>query len=870
MFFSVRKILFLITIIFVCKISYPQPASPSAIFGFEPGADYELASYNQLLRFYNQLDKESENVKKIEIGKSTHGLPMILLFISSKENLEKLEEWKDISSKLALAKIDSLQAGQLSQKGKVIVWIDAGMHANELATAQMAPLLAYRVATENTPEMRKIRENVILLLMPVINPDGLEMWHSWYYEHLNTPYETSQVPWLWQEYVGHDNNRDWFMGNMIETRNAMEIIYRQWYPQIVYNHHQPGQNKVWERIFIPPFRTPVNPRINPGVTAGVNEVGSAMMRRFANLDMPGALSGYVYSMYWNGGMRTVPYYHNMIGILSETVHGSPTPRFYDPKDKPANIADISTDGSSTLYPYPWKGGWSHFRDAVDYAYTASIAVLDHAATRRESLLNGIYTMGRQEIRKGTAEGPFAYIIPKNQWDPGEAENLVNIFIRGGIEVQRATENFSTEDKHYEAGSYIIYTSQAFRPYILDLMELQKYPDQFEYPGGPPKLPYDLAGWTLPMQMGIEVNKVKNDFIAKSETITDYIRISPGRLKGSGGFGFLLNTKSNQSFRAINQFLHKGAEVYRITSELKNGDKIFPAGSFIVRQISDRIASEILDKTGIDALKISSMPSVEKIQIRTPKVGIYKSWIANIDEGWTRWLLQNQYEFSLDTLHDIDIQTKDLLQYTSIILPSQSASAMLNGYNIQQMPKTYTGGLGQKGAYALEQYVRRGGTIIAFDAASDFMIEQLGLPVKDIVKGLDSRNFFIPGSLIKATVDKKSPLAWGVRDIVATSFQRSRAFTITKSALRSHDGKTEGDSSLNPEVEVVVKYSPDVSDLLMSGWMLGGKNIAGKPAMVRVPYGEGSVVLFAFRPQFRGQPRGTYKLIFNSIFNSTVK
>lgn len=863
-------IMIIVVLFLFCIPLSAQVPKPSDVFGFEVGADYELISYDKMLTYFDQLANTSDRVKKIEIGKSTNGRPMLLLMISSKENLARLDHWQDISKKLARARIGEAEASKLAKEGKAIVWIDGGMHANELAHGQMTPLLAYRVATEDTDEMKKIRDNVVLLLMPQMNPDGLDMWHSWYYKHLNTPYETSDVPWLWQEYVGHDNNRDWFMANMVETQNVMKLLFEDWYPQVVYNHHQPGQEAGWERIFIPPFRSPVNPNIPSEVTAGVNALGAAMLERFGKENMPGVLNSYVYSMFWNGGMRTAPYYHNMIGILSETVHGSPTPRYYDPKDKPDFIpnTDISTDGTSIAFPSPWEGGWSHFRDAVDYMYEASIAVLDYAADRREHLLNGIYKMGRKSIETGEKEAPYAYVIPGDQWDTESAENMVNILHRGGVEVYRATKNFTADGQQFPAGTYIAYTAQAFRPYLVDLMEPQNYPNLYEYPGGPPKVPYDLAGWTLPMQFGLDVRKIKTSFKADAAAVTDFVKPQTGKILGKGTYGYLLDSKSNSTARIVNELFKNGAQISRTTAAIKSNGTDFSAGAYVISGVDKAAIQQMAETYGIDFTALSADPEVTVKEIKAPKVGLYKSHVANIDEGWTRWLLQNQYGFDTDSLLDKDMQTEDLSRYSSIVIPSQNGTAIHHGHSIREMPEEYTGGMGQKGVSALIDYVEKGGTLIAFDEAADFVIQQFGLPVKNIVSKLKSTDFFIPGSLIKTSVDTANPLAWGMQKEVSASFQRSRAFSIDQQFMRGHGGKVNPDPALDAGTEVVAKYASDPEELLMSGWMLGGKYIADKPALVTVPYGKGRIVLFAFRPQFRGQTHATYKLIFNALFNAT--
>lgn len=834
--------------------SLAQVPKPADVFGFEVGADYKLAGYSQMLDYYNRLDKASDRVQMIQIGESVLGRPMLLLFISSEENMKQLERWRGISEQLSRARIDEATARQLAQEGKAIVWLDGGLHASEKAHGQMTSELAYRIATEETAEMKKIRDNVITLLMPVMNPDGMDIVVNWYKAVFGTPYETTNPPWLYHHYVGHDNNRDWFMNNMPESKAVSEVLYNQWYPQIVYNHHQ--SSPAWARIFLPPFADPVNPNIHPGVTAGVNMVGTAMSSRFALNKMPGAVSGLTYSMWWNGGMRTVPYFHNQIGILTETAHTTPTPRWYPPDSIPAVIGrgvTAPTNGTSISYPYPWKGGESHFRDPVNYMLTASMATLDLAADRRETLLYNIYKMGRDAIE--AKDGLFAYVITTDQWDKGEARNLINVLRQGGVEVHRATKGFSVNKVSYPAGSYVIYGAQAFRPYVIDLFEKQVHPNQRLYPGGPPIPPYDLAGWTLPMQMGIKVDKIKTAFEVKTEEIKTREAIAAGKVRGKGGFGYALDPKENASMLAVNRLLKDGEKVY----VGENGTYIIQSGNNTETKVK-ALATEL----GLDFSSLNKKPGSALKPLKAARIGLYKSWVENMDEGWTRWLL-NEYAFAVDTLHDKDLISRDLKMYQAIIIPDQEKLRILNGHMAGTMPDAYVGGMGLEGALAMKKYVLQGGNLLAFDAATNFAIEQFGLPVHNVVEDLSSQQFFIPGSLIRTTINTKHPLAYGMQPEVAASFNRSQAFEVIRKVREGEGGREKTKPAPEPPVEIVASYAK--KDLLMSGWALNEDRIAGKAAVVQVKQGQGLVTLFGFSPQFRGQPRGTYKLIFNAIYQT---
>lgn len=858
-----------------------QVQSPEQAFGYPSGADYELADYEELQAYFHGLAAASARVEIREIGRSAKGHPMILLFISSEENIRNLEHWRTTAEKLARGRIDESDARDLAVNGKAVVWVDGGMDDQEYATAQMTPELAHRLATSEEPEIRNIRENVITLLMPVLNPDAVVNDVSWYREVRGTPFETTRPPRMGQPWAGTDNNRDWFMNNQPETRAVSQVLYKEWYPQIVYNQHQTGPD--YTRIFIPPFADPVNPDIHPGVTTGVNMVGAAMAVRYARLGMPGYVSRAVYSMWWNGGMRLTPYFHNQIGLLTETSHRTPTPRTYDPDDFPEVIAmrrglAARTDSTSISYPDPWYGTESHIRDAFDYMIEASIATLDLAARYREHFLFNIWRMGRDAIELGEAGGPYAYVIPPDQWDPGEAVNLVNVFRYSGVEVQRATRTFEADGTEYPGGSYIVYTAQAFRPHVVNLMEPQRYPEREKYPGGPPETPYDLAGWTLPVQMGVNVARIENPFQARTEEVQGLAPVPEGVVADGAAFGYALSPQSNAAVHAVNKLLAAGVSISAAKEEFSTGGRAHAPGTYIVRagggsgeamgEGARELVRDVARDLGLEFAALAEAPNVAMDDLRLPRVGLYKPWHSRVDDqGWTLWLME-QFDFPVDTLHDATIRAGEISQYDAIILPNHPGGEILRGNAPGTMPDEYVGGLGSEGAAQLERFVRAGGTLIAFDAATEFPIEQFGLPIRNSVAGVPPEEFFVPGSLLRADVDTDNALAFGMKKEVAVSFSQSRAFQIVRLPRRGEGGAEPIPAADPPAVEVVVRYADH--DLLVSGWAMGeDEYLAGKPAMVNVGLGRGNVVLFGFKPQFRGQPRGTYKLLFNAIQGAAV-
>jgi hypothetical protein len=893
-----------IAMVFSLAVAGAEPLSPADVFGFQPGDDYKLASYEQMESYYRQLAAESERVQLREIGHSALGRSLYLLTISSVENLANLDRYRSISERLARASADAETADALASEGKAVVWIDGGLHATELAHGQMTPLLAHRVATEESAEMRQIRDNVIFLLMPVMNPDGLEIVRKWYQSQLGTPFEQTNPPELYHHYVGHDNNRDFFMNNMPESKAVAQLVYNEWYPQIIYNQHQSSPG--YARIVIPPYSDPVNPIIHPGVTTGLNEIGSAMGNRFALEKMPGAISDVGFSMWWNGGMRTVPYFHNMIGILTETGHDSPSPRIYDPKVFPKMLAYRTNPGgvgivveeevsgvpdARVLYPYPWPGGESPFSEPVSFMVTGSIAVLRAASDSRLKWLTNIYRMGRDAIAAGMS-GTRHYVIPAGQRHDDEAVNLVNLLLESGIEIDRANDSFRAGGTRYAEGSFIIDSAQAFRPYIIDLLERQTYPDTRVDPSGEIKPPYDIAGWTLPMQMGVDVDLISEEVDVDATRIDGPVRVEAGDVSGNARFGYALSHAMNASVKAVNSLLNNGEKVSWSNEAFIAGRTLFDAGTFIIESSGDRTAARVAAlaaELGIDFVGLNSSPSNNLSVLNLPRVGLYKSYVAFMDEGWTRWLLE-EYGFGPVSLTDEDIQSGNLSELDAIVIPHpdgrvffrDNVGKILTGHPPGTMPDEYVGGLGLEGAFALQMFAQEGGTIVTLGDASDFAISQFGLPVRNVVAGASSQDFSIPGSLLRATVDTSDPLGYGMVDEVAVNFVNGAAFDVLGQTGCVHDLLNQrhcrevarGGRPLNemPSVsrfDSIVNYAADAEAVLMSGWATGAEHIATKSAMARVPHGDGEVVVFGFRPQFRGQPRGTYKLLFNALHAATV-
>jgi hypothetical protein len=841
----------------------PEPVQggiphPAHVFGFHPGDDYHLADLSQLERYYGLLAEASPRVERIQIGETFRGNPLHLIFISSEENLARLEHYREISERLARVHgVDEGEARALAAEGKAVIWIDAGLHSSEVAHAQHAPLLAWYLATDESEETRRIRDDVILLLMPQMNPDGHEVVVNWYRQNLGTAWETTSPPEVYHEYVGHDINRDWFMFRQAESQAVARQLYETWYPQIVFNHHQtapfPG------RIFIPPFADPVNPHIPPLVVRGVNLVGEHMAKRLEEREMPGVVSRMTFTMWWNGGMRTTPYFHNMVGLLSEVGHASATPQYHAPESLPEFFGSgshrISAREPSVYYANPWQGGWARLSDAVAYHFETSLGALDIASRLREDWLLNIWRMGDTQIRAGSTGGPYAYVVDVDaQRDPGEAVELLNVLRRGGVEIHRATEAFEADGKRYPSGTWVALASQAFRAHLMDLLEPHAHPNREIYPGGPPEPPYGgLAGWTISMAMGVSVDRIETPFEVRLAPLADRVPV-PAASVTEGRWGWALPATRNDSRIAVNRLLAAGATVHQWHTPLAILGERGGAGAFLVEVGEGADVASIqglADELGLGFLGLDQAPEGEGVRLRAPRVGLYMPWTANMDEGWTRYILR-EFDFQIDTLRNTDLREGDLSVYDAILFADQDAASILMGHRDGTRPPAFTGGVGEEGAEALRRWVRSGGTLVALDGASDFAIDLLGLPVRNATAGLASADFFIPGSLLRTEVDPDHPIAFGMADEVAAFFQSSRGFEV-----------------LDPRaVAVVARYAEE--DILMSGWELGAdRHLAGRAAVIHAPVGEGSAVLIGFRSQFRAQPTATYKLFFNAIHGASA-
>src|SRR5881296_2537262 len=697
---------------------------PADYLGFEPGADSMLADWKQVSGYMNSLAQQSRYVRVDTLGRTTEGRPFLLMTISSPANLGRLADIKRAQGLLAdPRRVTDTALEEIRNTQPAVILISNNIHSTEVASSQMGMILAYRLA--NDAALRPLLDSVVVLMIPSMNPDGLDTVVSWYRRYKGTRYEGGPLPWLYHKYIGHDNNRDWFMLTQVETRLVTRMLYKEWFPEIVYGVHQMGANGV--RLFVPPFQDPVNPNLDPAIVAGINLVGAQMASALYDAGMTGVAHQQTYDLWWHGGFRSTPTRHNMIGILTEAAStrlGSPIT---------LSVDSVRQPGRGVNYPAPWPGGTWHLGDIVRYELITSEALVHLAARDRVNVIDRFVGLGRRAVEAGLAGNPFAYVLPAEQRDPESWTALANVLAAGGVEVWRAAEPFSVEGRSYTAGSLVVPMAQPYRAHAKDLLEPQHYTPVNDRP------PYDVAGWTLPFTMGVRADVVNGPFTANLVKV-DSVVATPGRIEGRGDV-FILKNRTNAESRAVAALLAAGQSV------TVAGD------SLIVRGPKARaILSEQAARHGFTVTATRATAAVDRsvTRQRLPRIGLYQPWVANVDEGWTRWLFE-QYGISYTTLHDSDLQRGGLRQrFDVIVLPDVESGAMIRGLDSTRIPLQYSGGIGESGASALSDFVRGGGTLVCLDGSSNFAITRLNLPVANVLGGEASGpqvlRFYAPGSI----------------------------------------------------------------------------------------------------------------------------
>lgn len=849
-----------LTVFFLLSILITAQTPPSKFLGFDVGADRKLADYNQIQAYFQKLAAESNKIKLLTIGETTLKKPMIMAVITSEKNMAKLDTYREISKQLRDARgVTPEKAKKLAKEGKVIVLITCSLHATEIAASQMSMEFAYNLVTGNTPfDADNVLDDVILLLSPTINPDGHQMVTEWYRKNVGTTYEGSRMPWLYHHYAGHDNNRDWFMMNLSESKAVTKVLYQDWIPQIHIDEHQMGSTGA--RLFLPPFMDPPVPTIHPLVWRGIALCGTNMAYDLQSKGYRGVVYGRSFTGWWIGACDDTSWLHNSIGLLSEMASvKTATPIYIDPTELPKSYVE-----KRIPFPDPWPGGEWKLRDLVNYELTFSMSLVKTAYLHKEDFLFNFYKMCKDGIEKRAKGAPFAFVIPKDQRDYPTALKMLEVLKLGGVEIHRAKEDFLADGKLYPAGSFVVLMSQPYRPYAQSLLEKQKYPDLRKGPGDAPIPPYDNAGWTLPMQMGVASHRVNKPFKAPLEKIDNvpYPTITP---PGTSASYIVLDSAQNDSYSVVFPLLKENAEIYRSGDCIKGKNISARAGSFIIKNTPQvqKTLPPLLKKRHLTAYELDNVDDIPKTPLKRYRVGLYQSWRSSMDEGWTRYVFDD-LGIPYTTLHNKDFKgakkkKNDLRKQFDIILFADESPEIIKSGKpdptsryaryFTEMPSPYKGGIGEEGVKALKDFVARGGILVCLNNSGKLFLKEFKMPARNVLEKVDRRKFFCPTSLLKVMVDNKTPIGYGMPDEAAVMFSRSPAFSTR---VPSGDWNRK----------VVASYPKE--DVLLSGWLLGEEYISRKPALVDFTYKKGHIILVAFRCQHRAQSHGTYKFLLNSL------
>lgn len=780
-----------------------QVPTPEEHLGRPVGRDFELADWDEVSGYFRRLGAASPRVLCETVGTTTEGREFLLATISSEENLGRLDELRGIAGRLADPRgLTPDEEARCLRDGRVILFIASAMHATEVAAPQFTMEFAHALATSDEEPWRSARENCVVLIAPSLNPDGQDHVVSWYRETVGTPYETTGLLKLYQLYAGHDNNRDWFMLSLDETRIVTELLYSKWHPQVYWDVHQQGSSG--ERFFVPPFRDPLNPNLEPVVIAGIDELGTRALFDMTRWGFTGIATGVSYDMWWNGGNRNVPVRHNIVGLLTEAASCRLATPIFQQQSSLSGPRRGSEYVPHNNFPDPWPGGWWRIRDILDYEYAFGKSLVGSLARERELWLDNALRAARNSMATAREHGPFAWLIPSDNEDPEAVRRFVDTLLLGGVEVHAARADFEADGRPYPAGTLVLSSDQPYAQHVKDLCEVQRYP------AGDP--PYDVAGWTLPLLLGIRRVEVKTAFEAELERV-----------------------------RSVDEALASFSATRDGTFQVRDG----ASWKAYFRGDTDRL--------GRGERAFATLPLGET------RVGLYTPWSGSMDEGWTRWVF-DEFGVPYTRVRNEMIRAGNLREILDVlVIPSISSRQLDRGRSPGSIPAEYERGLDPEGAIAVEEFVEAGGRLVCFGSSASWAVDLLRLPLKDVTSGDEGEGFSCPGSVLRGVPHGERSIVAGLPASIPLFFSRSSAWR----ELDSEEREGRDLRALEFDEQVLLTYAP--TRLLLSGYVEKPEVVEGRAAWIRADVGDGEVHLFGFRPQYRSWTQGTFHLLFRAMF-----
>jgi len=837
---------------------------PREHLGYEPGADFHLVDWATVTGYFRKLDAQSDRVALRTMGKSSQGREMLLAIISSPDTIADLPKVQKDQKLLADPRLvtDRATEDRLIGSSKPVVFITGTIHSSETAATFMLMELAWELAAGREAWAREVLEKVVVAIVPSVNPDGIDIVADWYARSLGKPWEGRGLPRLYHPYAGHDTNRDFYALNLPETVNLSKVLYEEWFPTVLWDVHQMGSEGA--RLFVPPFFDPTNPNVDPRITQSILLIGAHMAADLAAAGKKGVLHSAMYDNWWNGGNRTTPQRHNMVAILTEAASVRlASPIFLAPNDLKGGARGFGDHRPTVNFPDPWPGGWWRLRDIVEYEAIAARSLLTLVARYGKSFQANYLAMGRDQLLRGETEGPYGWLVPLDQHDPAATWRMLNTLAKTGVEVHRTTKEITLYGTTYPPGTWHLPARQPYRAHLKDMMERQKYPNRFTA-GGQAETPYDVAGWTMPLLMGVRSVEIKEPVAVESQRFQDWRQ---PRMTVEGYLAkaktLLVENRSTDDLTLIQALIDASVPVRFHTKSLELPGRTLGAGFAEIEpgEAARKTIEGFADRIGSHLIALEKPISREgaTYDLKSQKVALYQPWDPSMNEGWTRLVLE-RLGIPYTTVHRDDILAGRLRdRFDCLVFPSVSARSLRQGYRPGESEPAYVGGL--EGAKdLLKEFVAKGGTIVAIENSCGYVIEELGLPVENAVASLTSRDFYGPGSILAAAGEAGHPLTFGMPEKFSVYFDRSLGL---KSAAKP--GNETG-----TKLETAVRYGTDSTTLLESGWLLGPEKLSGLTALGECQVGQGHVVLFAFPAQNRAQTTGTFRLLVNALWRGGMR